>query len=353
MSYQNKFIFSKATPKDSEGICELFKAQSFDGKIAVQYLRGEDPISSFLREGDDFICLVVRDAEDDNRIIGMGSCVVRKGYVEEKICNIGYLTGLKLLPEYHKKFFGIAKAYSWIYENTQDKVDYYYTTILADNIYVQNMLEKKRKNMPLYQNIGDYYTFIFKTGGFAREKKKLDVRDCSGDDAREFYIKKATSHLFSVADPTQNDLVNSRFFALYRDSEIVAVASVLDQRGYKQYIVKGYDGIYNLAKIIPTNLFGYPSFPKLNETVSLASAAIYQSDLATPEEIKYFFTQILYRYTDTELIVIGLHHRHPLFNIFTKFKKKVSYKSKLYRVSYNHDDNFDPEITAGVDVAFC
>ncbi len=352
MSYQNRFMFSMATPEDAEGIRRLFAAQNFDGNIAVQYLRGENPIESFLKEGDEFVCLVLRDTEADNNIIGMGSCVIRKGYANGTICNIGYLTGLKLLPDYHKKFLGIAKAYQWIQENTMGKVDYYYTTILAVNIYVQKMLEKKRKNMPLYQGIGDYHTLIFKTCGIKRQVKGLAVRACSGDTARNFYAKKATKYLFSVAEPLQNDLANSTFYALYRGDDIIAVTSVLDQRNYKQYIVKRYGGMYNLARFLPTGILGYPNFPKIGKTVSLASASIYHDSSTSSRELRYFWGQVLSSYKNTELVMIGLHHHHPVLSAL-KGLKSVGYKSKIYRVSYNQSDKFDLTDIAGIDVALC
>ncbi len=352
MSYQNRYIFSNASPGDVEGIRQLFSSQNFDGDIAVQYLRGDNPISSFLREGDDFVCLILRDTQADNNIIGMGSCVIREGYVNGIICNIGYLTGLKLHPDYHKNFLGISKAYQWIYENTKGKVDYYYTTILADNIYVQKMLEKKRKSMPLYNNIGEYHTLIFKAGGAARLNHRLEVKICDNDVAENFYKTRAIKHLFSVSNATQNDLANSCFFALYRGKEIIAVASVLDQREYKQYIVKKYSGIYNILRFLPTALLGYPSFPKLNDTVSLASMSIYHENTATEKELLYLFRQVLSNYNKTELIMIGLHDNHPLLPMITTLKH-VSYKSKLYWVSYNHHECLNYQGAAGVDIAFC
>ncbi len=350
MSFQNRYSFSHAAKEDAHGIKELFEAQSFEGNIGVQFLRGEDPVSSLLREGE-AVCLVLRDNEQD-KIIGMGGCVIRQGFIGGEQKNIGYLTGLKLLPQYHKKFPGIAAAYRWIADNTK-QVDYYYTTILSENTYVHKMLEKRRKNMPIYHYLGDYRTFIFKSGGKKRILKGLTFGRCTEKEALEFYHEKAAKHEFSVLSPLQNDLQNASFFALYKDKNPIAIAYALDQREYKQYIIRSYGGIVKLLRYLLTGVFGYPKFPKKNQTVGIASAGIYLGQQTKKEEIDFLLDRLLVDYTDTDMVMIGAHSNHPLFETLSK-RRHIAYDARLYQVSFNTDESdlLDIDCTAAIEVAF-
>ncbi len=351
MNYQNKYTFSAASESDSNEICTLFKSQSFEGGIGVQYLRGEDPISSFKKEGDDVACVIVRDTKNENKLIGIGCCIIRNGFINGKVCRIGYLTGLKLHPDYQKKFLGIAKAYEWINENTKEKVDYFYTTILADNVYVQKMLEKKRKNMPTYNYLCDYDTYIFKTGGKKKTYKNLSVKQCDKAVGVHFYKKEVQKRQYSIAQPVQNFLSDAVFLGLYKGEKLIAIATINDQREYKQYVVKKYAGVFTLLRHIPTKLLGYPSFPKINEVVNLSSFALYTTEGVKEDEVKYFVKQILASYTKSDMLIIGLTKNQEIYSAISSMKN-ICYKSRLYQVSFLGDDLFLPNCKVDVDVAF-
>ncbi len=351
MSYQSRFTFSRATAEDAEAIRDIFNELAFEGNIAVQYLRGENPVESFENECDELVALLLRDVENDNRAVGIGCCTIRKGYVSGKVCNIGYLTGLKLCSDYQRKFHGIMDAYRWIHENTIDKVDYYYTTILTDNVYVRKMLEKSRKNMPIYHYISDYNTLLFKTGGRMRGHDFLIVDACDSATACDFYSQKAVHLDFAVKSLDQNHLSSAKFYALYKNKEVIAVATVSDMRQFKQNIVRSYDGIYRLLRHLPTKLTGYPPFPKPNETVNLGSCAIYCGADAEVEELQCFFQQIQAYSTEFEILMIGVTAGSTPYQALIGLKN-IGYKSRFYQVSYKKDDLLSCDTVSGVDVSF-
>ncbi len=351
MSSQNRYIFTRATAKDSAEMADVFAQQSFDGNLGIQYLRGEDPLFSFEQEGDEVVCLIVRDTRADYLLMGIGCCVIRRGIVGGRACNIGYLTGLKLRSEYHKQFPYIAKCYQWIHDNTLGKVDYYYTTILADNIYVQKMLEKKRKNMPLYSYHGNYNTFIFKTGRTVRSHYDNLVAPCTLKEASDFYDDSALKPDFSVATLTQNHLQNASFFGLYKKNKLIAIASVIDQREAKQYKVKKYGGIYRILSHLPTKVIGYPAFPKKDTVVSISSMNIYTSKDVADEDLLDLIQQTTMRYTKTEMLALGLHERNGLIDMM-KPTKSICYKSRFYQVSFDYNDQIPLKSVINIDISF-
>ncbi len=350
MSYQNRYSFTNATKSDAMDIHKLFASQSFDGNIGVQYLRGDNPIDSFLHDGDSYICLVVRDTHAENKLVGIGCCIIRKGYIRGKVCNVGYLTGLKIHSLYQKKFTGIAASYQWLYDNCKDKVDYFYTTILSENVAVQKMLEKKRKSMPIYHYLDEYDTFIFKTGGKKFARGSLSVAPCSLSDASNFYAKLQKGE-FSTAHLNQNFLQNADYYGLYKDGLLLAIASVSDRRMDKQYVVKKYAGAVAVLRFLPTKLLGYPAFPKLNEVVSMGGVAIYSDKNADVDALKYFFSQILAHYIKAEILMIGLTKKHKLYSILASMKS-IRYGSKLYQVSFEKNDLLANDSLADIDISF-
>ncbi len=350
MNSQNRYLFLQATSKDSKEIAEVFEQQSFEGNLAIQYLRSDDPLASFQEEGDEVVCLIVRDMMADNLLIGTGACVIRRGLVNCSPCNIGYLTGLKLREEYHKQFPYIAKAYLWIKEHTVGKVDYYYTTILADNIYVQKMLEKKRNNMPSYYYIGDYHTLILKAGGKRKQLRDLEVKNCDREEVMDFFEKKAVKLNFCVESPIQNHLENAVFYSISRNGTTLAIASLIDQRKAKQYKVRHYGSVYKLASYFPTNLLGYPAFPKVGEVVSISSMNIYLGMDISDAELRGFVRTVASEYKETQMIMIGVKKDHRLEKIM-KSEKVIHYKSKMYQVEFGEGKE-GLETEMDIDISF-
>jgi hypothetical protein len=160
----NQFELELAKPEDAADIQELFEQGEFDGHIAVQYLRSPNPITSFEKEGEKAYLLILKDKEI-NKVVGLGGCIIRRVCQNGTIRRCGYLTGLKLLPDYRKKFLFIPFIYQQLYTLTKSEVDLYITTILKDNTKVQRMLEKPRKIMPLYGYLGDYRVYFCRAGG--------------------------------------------------------------------------------------------------------------------------------------------------------------------------------------------
>ena len=108
MSFQNKkFTLTRAEKKDTADIEKIMKSGSFSGGIEIQYLRGDDPLASFEKEGTESYIYILREKEH-GEAVGMGGCIVRPALVNGKIKRAGYLTGLKVIPEYQRREIGRA-----------------------------------------------------------------------------------------------------------------------------------------------------------------------------------------------------------------------------------------------------
>ena len=99
-SPSERFLVALATPSDGPELAALYAADDgFPGDVRVLFTRGTDAYVSLLSEGDAVVVPIVRERAS-GRIVGMGACVIRDAWVNGTPHRVGYLTGLKGLPEF-------------------------------------------------------------------------------------------------------------------------------------------------------------------------------------------------------------------------------------------------------------
>ena len=342
MSYRNNTLeYSLANEGDSHQLLELFEDMDFSGNISVLFTRRPNPYNSLMLEGNQVIIPIVRDSSN-GIICAMGCCIIRKAFINGQIKNVGYLTGLKIRKEYKSKLYLIRDVYNYLYQETKDKVDIYYSTILEDNKQAQKLLEKKRKNMPLYDFKGDYTVYFFAHSNLNRILKKTDYKRYKFEKGNingleEFYKNKLSNFNFSPIDTGLYGINSEDFYALRNESgDIIAACCLWDQREYKQYIVTKYSGVFKYINRLPTNWLGYPNFPKENIPANYASISLFYVDHMDLNIGEYFLRQVAKSSKQYEFLMLGLYENHD-FNKMFKHIKHIKYKSRLYTVSWTDE----------------
>lgn len=339
MSFQSRdFHFSIAQSQDGDEILQLFEDMDFTGNFSIMFTRRPDPIESLEREGFKVFIPVAKD--NLGKICAMGCCIIRKAYINGEVKNVGYLTGLKIHKDYKNVLRLIREAYSFLYQNTKDDVDIYYTTILEENKGAQKLLEKKRKNMPSYKYEQDYKVYMFANSpllSYKDEKfKDFTFERGYGEDVEKFYKENLINSNFSPADKIKA-MDKDNFFSLRNPKgDIVACLNLWDQRDYKQYIVTDYSGWFKLVSKLPVNMLGYPSFPKVGQSVNYACISLFLVKDMDAEIGEYFLKNVIKQNQGYDLLLLGLIADHPFHQIFHKIKH-ITYASKLYRVSWDDD----------------
>lgn len=334
----DQFELRLATEKDAEQILKIYECGEFKGKISVLYTRRPNPYLSLLEEGDQVIMPVIYDLETDV-ICAVGCCVVRRAFIQGEIKNVAYLTGLKILPEYRKRVPYIAKVYQFLYEQTKEIVDFYYTTILLENVNVQKMLEKKRKNMPTYNFKGNYTVYCFKTGKKRRISSKYKLECGNKQQALEFYKKYAKQWELFNADFNLDPYPQGAIYTLIdSEGEILAACIIQNQQAHKQYIVTGYQGLYNYLELLPMGWLGYPNFPKTGEVVNYASYYMLCIKDGDIEIADYFISKIAELETRYDILMLGLFETHPYVDVIKKVRH-IKYQSRFYTVYWKEENN--------------
>lgn len=358
----SRFYALEATEKDNADIQKILLSDISKGNVAIQTLRGENPFLSYQKEGEAIIVLV-RDKKDDTPVL-LGLCLFQRAFLygEKKI--MGYLAGLKIIPEYQKKMVPLAKAYTYLYELCQHKADFYYSTILSDNSAMRQMMGKKRKNCPEYQEIGEYTAYYVQGKKKEKEDKKLNnitayhLKQVTISEIEDFYKNESAQYAFSMYSLYDSALKNAKFYALYDDALLVGVGYLLDQREYKQLIVRNYKGLYSFLSKMPikilTDYLKFPMLPAINNPMRVLFSQILVKD-NSPQLASTLLMQMCTHVEKDTSIIIGLHESDTLNTIFSKIRH-VKYKSHLYHVLWSEKqerkNGFCQNQIIKLDVAF-
>ncbi len=331
-----KYKLDFATAEDSKELLEIFERMDFKGNISVLFTRRPDPYQSFLYEGEKVFLPILRERKS-NKIVGLGCCIVRRAYINGEEKRVGYLTGLKSLPEYRNRVPNIPKLYKQLYEETREHVDIYYTTILKENLFAQKMFEKKRKDMPEYKYCGEYTVYCFRTGIVTKAKKYI-LKKGDIEGLNKLWEENAHLYNFAAADLNFYGLERTDIYTMSDiDGNTVAACAVWNQQSYKQYIVTGYKGLLKIFKHLPLRFLKYPDLPKENIPVNYACVTAFYVKKNDKEIAECFLKKVAEAEKRHDFLMLGLHENHPLQDMFNR-TKHIKYKSRLYTVNWGDKD---------------
>lgn len=319
-----------ATPASGPELAAIYDSDDgFDGDIAVRFLRSTDPYASLLAEGDALVVPVLRDA--GGRAVGMGACVVRTAWVNGERKRVGYLTGMKLIPEVRRSFRLIPQVYELIAEHTRD-VELFVTTILTSNTAARRMLERQRPGMPEYRTVRSYTTHVFRvhtppspgtrvTGGTLAELGDLAA-----------IAPSWPANLAPVAPPT--GLVDADVSILRdRTGTPLAGCAVWDQRAHKQYVVARYSGPYARMSRLPVHWLGYPRLPRVGIPANDAAITLLAARDDDPGLIVRLLRGVGWNERRRDFLLAGTLEGHPYAPAFAKLRT-IEYGSILYTVHF-------------------
>ena len=338
-----------ATPASGPDLAPIYASDDgFEGDIAVRFLRGSDPYASLLAEGDAVVVPVVRDAET-GRAVGMGACVIRTAWVNGEPRRVGYLTGLKLIPELRGTIPLIPQVYAFLGEHTHD-VDLFVTTILTSNTRARRLLERRHAGMPEYRMVGAYTTHSFRvarplgpgprvTGGTLAELNELAASRPSGP-----------ANLAPVSPPTGATDSDVRILR-DRGGAPLAGCMVWDQTANKQYVIARYGGRYERMSRLPVHWLGYPRLPRVGVPADNAAITMLAARDDNTDLVLRLVRGVGWRERDRDFLVAGVLEGHPYEAAFTRLRT-IAYDSILYTVHFTPDSYGLDGRPVALDVGF-
>lgn len=321
MSATGRWGFRLAEDADAADLLRLYESDAAAGDLAVLTTRRPNPLASLRTEGERVVFPVVTD-NSTGRIVGGGACVIRRAPVAGVERTVGYLTGLKLLPEYRRQVPLFAQVYAFCREQTPE-VECYYTTIMADNTAAQRLLGRPHRDMPEYRPAGAYSTWAFRLAA-PRRPDLLTLR-----------LGKA-SHLVSTGFDLEpvGSIAPEVWILRDRKKRVLASAGIWDQRAHRQYIVAEYGGRYARLSRLPVHLLGWPRLPRAGAVAAQAAVTQLWVRDWDPDLARTFLADLSRLQKEYDYLLWGAHESHPLAGLFAG-ERAIELRSLLYTVHFD------------------
>jgi hypothetical protein len=290
----SRYRLELATPADDADLCDVLAATPTDGRIAVTYRRDPSWFAGAVVDGRLRQVVACRDLES-GRVVGFGCRSLRDVYVNGRPREVGYLSGLRLLPAHRNRGL-LARGYALVRELHGDgRVPFYVTTIAAGNRVALDLFTAGRPGLPTYHLAGTYHTLAIalprRNGRPRRGRKYHNVR-----------IRAATSHdLSAVLDYLDREGPRRQFFPRLRRDDLltqtgamrglaldglllaeragrlVGTIAVWDQRGDRRWVVHRYGGWLRWGRPAYNAWAwsrGRPQLPRAGGAISCLTAAL-------------------------------------------------------------------------------
>lgn len=336
-----------ASFNDDPKIRELLRNNPIDGEIQLSYQREPNFFSSLDISGKFNQTVLV---EENNDLVGFGTRSIRPVFINGEIKDIGYLSNLRV----DKKFRGggfIKHGYQKIKEfHSDNKVKFYFTTIIDDNNIAKKILTKKRDYLPHYFDFGrlDVYNINIK-----KIKEPLGIKIIRGntqilDKIIEFIYSEGKKKQF-FPYYTKKDFNSyylrefniKDFYIAIKDDNIIGVVGTWDQSRFKQIIINGYKG--KMKYISKFNDLFHLNIPKVSENIRLLYANLITIKNNDPNIFRSLITKICLDNIKFQYLSIGLHENDQLGNAFKKMKY-IKYSSRLYIVCWDEEIDYFKKI---------
>ena len=356
--FVGRYKFDLATRDDDAELRAILAATPMDGDIAVSFRREPSFLDAAAVEGDFHQVMVCRDLRA-KRVAGFGCRSIRSRYVNGQPTAIGYLSGLRALPEYRSRGL-VARAYAMFHELHSDgRTPLYLTTIAEGNERALSTLTKARAGLPVYHFSGRYHTVVIpigrrrhlRRGDFREAGKSIDVRSASQEDlaevlgflntvgpSRQFFPCYDENDLFGE-HCTLRDLAPADLLLAYRGDQLVGTLGGWDQHAFKQSVVEGYQSHLRWTRPLYNawaRLRELPKLPRPGSSFRYLTAALPVVLNDDPGVVSALLEFLLQRAASgpCEFLVVGLHESDPLLPLFQPLQS-ACYLTRTYVVCWD------------------
>jgi hypothetical protein len=270
--------------------------------------------------------------------------------------NVGYLSGLRLLPEIRRSS-ALARGYAALKKlHDENPVPVYLTTIIESNREARDLLTSGRAFLPYYLDRGRYFSYAINLRK-RRRKYSSGVKIRRGDEVGlssilSFLLEHGQRYQFFPLLEEKDfgtDFLRGLRPADFRSAvdergEIIGVAAVWDQSAFKQNRVQGYAPLIRMLRPAINgflSMTGFRPLPAPGETLGslyLAFNCVREND---PEIFRALLERIYSEHQGGEyhFLVVGLHERDPLRKTLRRFPA-FRYASRCYLVCWNDGLDF-------------
>jgi hypothetical protein len=347
--------YGLARPEDDADLRAILRASPFAGSISLSLEREPNYFLAASVDGTFHQTLALRDSHT-NEIIGMGDRSIRPRWLNGRVQEVGYFSGLRGREKYRQglaaaRFLG--KGFEGMHALHQDgRAPYYLMSIISDNDTARRILTS---NLPHYPRLHPYtrmFTYAIhptrpkKESGIKITRGTLDlipaIVDCLAryGTRTQFAPHWTTDTLLSALTPA---LSISDFFLALSGDRVTGCLALWDQQAFKQSVIRGYAGtIARLRKLINllAPLGGWPRLPNIGTRLNHCFASFLALDEDDPE----IFSALLCALHNEaarrkyDYVMLGLPEASP-FHAIVKSYRPITYESQIYLTAW--EDGYD------------
>jgi hypothetical protein len=358
-----RFQLELAQASDDAALRAVMAATPMAGRLSVCFTREPSFFEAAAIEGRFHQTAVARDLSQEGRVIGLGSRSISPAYVNGEPMPVGYLSSLRLLPEYRGGTL-LARAYRFLHHLHADgRARLYVTTIAEGNQPALRALAAGRRELPAYHDAGRYFTMLLPLHrGNSRlpSQAPIDVRIAEASDFElllEFwnrvgrqwqFFPELSREDFGGEQPAFRDLPWSHLLLAFRGDTLCGTLGLWNQQRFRQTRVTAYSPTLRFARPL-LNLVAHfrrqPPLPPLGEPVRYVTAALPVVAQDDSEALAALLdnAQSSPLHPDQRFLAIGMHQQDPLRTVVWQ-RHTAQYVTRAFIVCWSDGESLRDQL---------
>jgi hypothetical protein len=326
--------FAIAVPEDDAEIRRLLRENPMRGAISISLEREPNYFKGCSLGASRDITIVARKS---GKLVCVGSCSIRRRFINGYAMPVGYLGGLRLDSSVEGRFDILRQGYRFFEQIAMEEdAQLYFTSIAADNMRARQFLERNLPGMPQYQFLAEFVTLVIPI----RKKRGADETGIAEDiDEVPFNVNNARYQL--AAEWQEGELSRLRSAGMgpaigVTDSAgTVACGLLWNQQSFKQTVVRGYSPLMKIARPAVNALarLGGPRLPVPGGKLNLACLSPICATDSTIVKLLKRALEVAGQ-NGIELLAIGFGRRDPALMKVAKSFHGRRYYSRVYAVRW-------------------
>lgn len=336
--------FTLATRADDAEIRRLLRENPTAGRITLTFEREPDYFADSDWPGSEKQTIIARE---DDRVVCVGNCSLRQRFVNGKACRVGYLGALRLDRRVAGRFDILRRGYEFFRAlQSNNPADYYFTSIAADNQPARRFLERGLSGMPTYEFAGEFVTVLLLVKRQRRVQTALKVEAADFEEVLSFLERQGRQYQLAeywtareLTGLSALGLGVEQFQCVRVDGQVAAVATVWDQRAFKQTVIQGYARSLAFARPflnLAGRLLSTPRLPPLASIMAHAFVSHMAINMEHPEAFNPLIAHLLKSLAgrDIEFLTLGFAATDPRLELLRAKWRGHEYLSRIYLVRW-------------------
>lgn len=304
-------LIRRSTSDDCEGLLNLTKACPMEGKIRLRIDRNPDYFSLLELKGD-YTHIV---AEENNQIIGAIALHQKTSYINREIQLTGYISDLKILPEYRSSFaaYRLIRHVDELIKNKE--INYTFLLSAKGNKAVNNLFIG-RAGITGTIKVADFevYQFLPKKNPPKSDSTIIPYQGSYEKEIIDLLNKYNKGFQFGNYLTPKKNFEGDQAWIAMNNGKAVAFLSVIDMEPYKQNVVLNIPLHIKVPLYLLSSFMPFFKIPKVNQSIKL----LYIQNLAYAENHLSEVLELIkkarhYTYLkEKTFLTYGLDKRNPL-----------------------------------------